>query len=56
MKNDIFLHGDESVIMIKKIPQELKEKMSFHEICAALNQILGIDKKAIFSIKKYLPM
>ena len=50
----ILLHGDWNVIIVKGIPLELTEKILFQEICASRKQRLGINKKAIFPIKKYL--
>ena len=40
--------------MVQGVSCELTEKMLFDKICASWKQMLGIDRKGIFSIKKYL--
>ena len=42
-------------ILVKEIPWETAEKNSFQEISVPWKQMLGINKKAIFTIRKYLP-
>ena len=42
-------------ITVKEIQWELTEKILLQEICVSWKQILEI-KKAIFSVKKYLPI
>ena len=44
------------MIIVQEISWELTEKILFQETCASQKQILGIDKKTFFSVKKCLPI